>query len=234
MRGWQPSCYNSHVGFIGFFAMALRIFRFRWVCLTLAALLVCLISSVLLPAFATEKTLSPTPVPAVNLPKYQGTWYEVAAIPMFFQRKCAKNTQATYTLRDSGKLDVLNQCTKANGDVVSARGRAWVPNTTAPSQLKVTFANLFGWWLTWFNGDYWIIDLTRDSADGYNTVIIGHPKYTYGWLLARQPNLSDETLLQLSQTLRRQGYNPCDFMMTTQDTGRPQLEANLPLCEVVH
>ncbi len=41
-------------------------------------------------------------VPAVDLPRYLGTWFEIAKFPNWFQRKCVANTRAEYSLRSDG------------------------------------------------------------------------------------------------------------------------------------
>ena len=40
-----------------------------------------------------------TVVQSVDLARYAGTWYEIARLPNRFQRDCASDTTATYTLR---------------------------------------------------------------------------------------------------------------------------------------
>lgn len=47
-------------------------------------------------------------VPYVDLPRYLGTWYEIASFPQSFQAGCTATT-ATYTLRDDGDIDVFNR-----------------------------------------------------------------------------------------------------------------------------
>jgi len=49
----------------------------------------------------------------VDLNRYTGTWYEIARFPNSFERglKCAT---ATYTLRDDGRISVLNKGHKIN------------------------------------------------------------------------------------------------------------------------
>lgn len=37
-------------------------------------------------------------VQSVDLNRYAGKWYEIARLPMFFQRNCASDVTATYTL----------------------------------------------------------------------------------------------------------------------------------------
>ena len=59
-------------------------------------------------AYAQAKPL-PT-VEKVELDKYLGVWYEVVRKPMFFERKCAFNVTATYTLNENGNIVVDNKC----------------------------------------------------------------------------------------------------------------------------
>ena len=53
--------------------------------------------------------LAPKTVDSVNLKRYQGTWYELARLPMYFQRHCAQS-EARYTLKPDGNVAVLNRC----------------------------------------------------------------------------------------------------------------------------
>ena len=63
----------------------------------------------------------------VDINRYIGEWYEIARYEHKFQRGCV-GSKATYSLRDDGKISVLNQCyEKSNpGKVRSAKGKAWV------------------------------------------------------------------------------------------------------------
>jgi apolipoprotein D and lipocalin family protein len=69
----------------------------------------------------------PPTVARVDLSRYAGTWYEIAAFPKWFQRGCVAS-QATYRLRPDGRVDVLNACREErfDGKVREARGKAWV------------------------------------------------------------------------------------------------------------
>jgi apolipoprotein D and lipocalin family protein len=181
---------------------------------------------------ADDNQQPPTVVDSVDLNAYQGEWREVAAIPMFFQRKCVKNTYAKYNLLENGKVSVENRCTKDDGDEIGANGRAWPEDGSNNAKLKVTFVSLFGWWLPFISGDYWIMDLQGEAETGYDIALVGSPDRKYGWILARNANLSDETLATLANTLKTKGYDTCQLKMTLQDTGRNPKEAYLPLCEV--
>lgn len=97
-------------------------------------------------------------VPAVDLERYAGTWYEQAHLPLFFQRNCVANTTATYTLREDGRIDVVNQCDTDEGERIESRGVARKVDDST-SKLEVRFAPAFLSFLPAVWGDYWVIDL---------------------------------------------------------------------------
>ena len=117
----------------------------------------------------------------MDLARYAGKWYEIARLPNRFQRDCAANTTATYTLRPDGKITVVNECRKADGRTKSAKGTARVADPKGPNtKLKVTF-----FWP--FSGNYWIIDLDPE----YRWVVVGEPGRDYLWILSREPRLDE-------------------------------------------
>jgi apolipoprotein D and lipocalin family protein len=145
----------------------------------------------------------------VDLARYAGTWYEIAAIPQRFQKGCVA-TMATYTLRPDGEVDVLNRCRKErlDGEEKSAKGRAWVVDPETNARLKVTF-----FWP--FRGDYWIVDLDPE----YRWAVVGHPDRTYGWILSRTPAMDEETYQGILGRLREQAYDTGRFVRTLQPAG---------------
>ena len=59
--------------------------------------------SLLLPCgvlMAADQQPATSTVTAVDPNRYAGTWYEIARLPMFFQRKCVRDVTATYTRKD--------------------------------------------------------------------------------------------------------------------------------------
>ena len=156
------------------------------------------------------KNTEPITVDSVDLKKYVGVWYEIAKIPNSFQKKCACNTTATYTVRDDGRIDVLNRCSKSDGTADEAKGIAKIVDTVTNSKLEVSFVRLFGIQLFW--GDYWIIGLNKD----YRYAIVGTPSRKYGWILSRSPALSQEDQNRIFEILEKQGYNPKNFIFTEQ------------------
>ncbi|RYZ68864.1 MAG: hypothetical protein EOP05_15715, partial [Proteobacteria bacterium] len=98
------------------------------------------------------------PVPSVDLDRYLGQWFQVAAIPQSFQKKCVGHVKAEYSKAEDGLIKVLNSCAEADGSMSNAEGRAKVEDTQTNAELKVTFVKIIDWIFT-FGGDYWVIDL---------------------------------------------------------------------------
>lgn len=136
-----------------------------------------------------------TTVPAVDLDRYVGTWFEIASFPQSFQKGCTATT-ATYTKQSDGTIEVNNQCRlgSPDGEHKDAIGRARVGESTA--KLEVSFFGPF-----W--ADYWVIALDDD----YAYAVVGHPSRDYLWILSRTPTLDDASFARITDTLVAQGYD---------------------------
>jgi|GEM_PF-158694 len=159
-----------------------------------------------------NQSTTPTAVDNVDLEKYAGTWYEIARLPMYFQRKCAGDVTANYTLNNAdNSVGVLNKCKGADGELISADGIARVADDSG-SKLKVTFLPSWLRWLPVGRADYWV--LARDA--NYNTALVGTPDNKYLWLLARTPDISADTYAKYRQIATNQGYDLSEFKLTNQ------------------
>ena len=157
------------------------------------------------PMSAANKPAPMQVVPSVDLSRYAGKWYEIARLPNRFQRDCASDTSATYTLRPDGKITVLNQCRQTDGRMKSARGTARLAGGKEPnSKLRVTF-----FWP--FYGNYWIIDLEPD----YRWAVVGEPDRKYFWILSREPQLDEALYNQIVERARNQGYDLSPLLRTS-------------------
>ena len=139
-------------------------------------------------------------VDKVDLKRYQGRWFEIAKIPNRFQSHCVTNTSSDYRLMDDGAVAVKNRCIDSQGDADEANGMARVVAPISHAQLEVSFVNLLGLQLFW--GDYWILALDPD----YQYALIGEPKRKYGWVLARQQQLSDPQWDVIENAMKANGY----------------------------
>jgi apolipoprotein D and lipocalin family protein len=152
----------------------------------------------------------PATVPKVDLQRYVGRWYEIGKIPNRFQKQCVRGTTGEYTLREDGRIEVVNRCIEADGHIDEVKGVAKIEDQTSNAKLKVSFVRVLGRQLFW--GDYWVIGL----GENYEYVVVGHPERKYGWILSRTPQLSQDRLDAVFAILRAQGYDPARFEMTAQ------------------
>jgi apolipoprotein D and lipocalin family protein len=177
--------------------MAVRIFA---IALSLLFLAACLSSG--------RETQSPLAVvPVVDLDRYAGEWYEIARFPHRFQEGCV-GSRATYSLRDDGKITVLNQCYEGSftGRLRTAKGTARVADRNTNAKLRVSF-----FWP--FSGDYWIIDLGKD----YDYAVVGHPDRTYLWILSREKKMDETLYRDILGRLTAQGYDTTKLIRTLQE-----------------
>ena len=165
------------------------------------------------PSAIIHKSASvPTTVDSVDLKKYAGTWYEIGRLPMYFQRNCASDVTANYVEKTDGSgIKVINQCKAQDGSDIVAEGLAKPADATG-SKLKVTFLPSWVRWLPVGRADYWV--LARDAD--YKTALVGTPDKDYLWLLARSPNVSQETYAKYRQIAQQQGYDLKEFKLTPQ------------------
>jgi apolipoprotein D and lipocalin family protein len=155
-----------------------------------------------------------TTVKNVDLKRYAGKWYEIAKYPNRFQKQCIGDTTATYTLKDGGKIEVLNACRTKDGTVTSALGEGKIGDAQTNSKLKVRFAPGFISWLPFVWADYWILDLGKD----YEYVMIGEPGRDYFWILSRTPEMDDAKYKELLDKAKAMGFDPAKVQKTMQAT----------------
>ena len=149
--------------------------------------------SLLVSACATPRN-PPHTVSQVNLPRYMGTWYEIASFPNAFQGGC-QCTTAHYQLKDN-QVSILNQCYKGQDyHLSSAKGTAWVVPHSHNSKLRVQF-----FWP--FKGDYWILYLSKH----YQQVIVGSPNRQYLWILSRTRTISRQRYQHLVHIAKQKGF----------------------------
>lgn len=145
-----------------------------------------------------------TPVPSVDLARYAGRWFEIAKYPNRFQKNCARNTTAEYTLRDDGRMTVTNRCRRPDGSRIEAVGVARPRNAARPdATFKVRFAPAFLSFIPKVWGDYWILALPPD----YRYVVVGEPSRTYLWILSRTATMTEDDYRDAVAAAEANGYD---------------------------
>ena len=153
-------------------------------------------------------------VPALDLPRYLGTWYEIDRLPMRHEPEDATDVSAHYTLDEDGSIRVRNRCLRG-GELVEAIGQA-KPIDASNSRLEVSFLPEGLRWIPFTKGDYWVI-----LVDGaYTAALVGSPDRKYLWLLSREPRMDEITRQHYIAYARQQGFD-VDRMIHTPHTGHP-------------
>lgn len=144
----------------------------------------------------------------LDLQRYQGTWYEIARKPLFFQRKCVAS-EALYKLTPEGTVALTNSCLTKQGKTDSVTGTATPQEPGRTDRLWVVFDN---WFSKLFpkltRGQYWVIHI--DQA--YENVLVGEPERKYLWLMSRTPTMDKATQDKLLEIARQQGYQLDDLI----------------------
>jgi apolipoprotein D and lipocalin family protein len=141
-------------------------------------------------------------IAALDVPRYMGTWYEIAKFPNRFQAKCIANTRAQYLAQTDGSVQVLNSCTTADG-TIDALGLAKQVGTANSPKLQVRFAPAWLSWLPQVWGDYWVIDLDTD----YQLAAVSDAKREYLWVLSRTPQVNTKAYDALIDRLKAQHFD---------------------------
>ena len=142
-------------------------------------------------------------ISALDVPRYMGTWYEIAKFPAWFQKKCVSDTRAEYTLQPDGRVQVINRCRQDSGEMKEALGSGRQIGDAASSKLEVRFAPAWLAFLPAVWGDYWVIDL--DPA--YQLAAVSEPKREYLWILSRSAKVDPAAYDALLARLSRQGFD---------------------------
>lgn len=151
-----------------------------------------------------SQTMNKSTVKEFDLNRYLGTWYEIARFDHRFERGLVGVT-ATYSLRDDGKIRVLNQGFKNSleGKHSSAEGKA--KTTGEPGKLKVSF-----FWI--FYADYLILELDTN----YRWALIGSTSDKYLWILSRTPELDEAITRQILDKAQARGYDTSKLIWVKQ------------------
>jgi len=172
---------------------------------------------------AAEGTIAAEPlqtIAALDVPRYMGTWYEIAKYPNWFQRKCVGDTRAEYGLQPSGQIQVINRCREEDGGLSEAVGQARQIGPADSPRLEVRFAPAWLSFLPMVWGDYWVIDLDPD----YQLVAVSEPSREYLWVLSRTPAVDAQAYERLLGRLQARGFEPARLERTPQSDAATDAE----------
>jgi apolipoprotein D and lipocalin family protein len=135
-------------------------------------------------------------VPYVDLDRFMGDWYVIAAIPTPFERD-AFDAVETYA-RGDGHIATTFTYRRGghDGPVKRMHPKGYVRDTTTNARWGMQFV--------WpFKADYRVIWLDAD----YTTTIVGREARDYVWIMARTPHMAPEALAGHRAWLASIGYD---------------------------
>ena len=153
--------------------------------------------AVCLLASCGKLTVDNTPVASIELDRYVGTWYEIARFDHRFERGLTQ-PKAEYSLREDGKISVVNTGLK---DGKEKRSTAVAKTTDTPALLRVSFFRPF-------YGDYRVLLLDEE----YQYALVGGSSDDFLWILARRPQLDEETKSLILAEAQRRGYDTAKLL----------------------
>lgn len=176
-------------------------------------------SSQLIPADSSLSVPLPETNTTVDLDRYQGKWYQVAAIPQPFTLQCASNTTAEYEVVNDSTISVRNSCSTLIGQDSVIEGSA---TTRSDASLRVNFAGVP---FQDPNGpaNYRVTYLDDD----YELAVVGSPNYASGFVLSRTPDLNPAQWSGVRSIVESSGWWSCLFLTAPMDGGRGDIA---PLC----
>jgi len=145
-------------------------------------------------------------VPELDLERYTGLWYEIARFDHSFERGLISNT-AQYTLRDDGKIDVLNSGVFSDNPekLKTAKAVGYRASEKPDGHLKVSFFRPFA-------ANYLIIDLDDD----YQWAVVTSTSKKYLWILSREKTMDDDLYDRLTEKLQERGFRTDDLIRVAQ------------------
>lgn len=163
---------------------------------TLKKLIMTTILASLLGACATSKPPIAL-VPNVNINKFMGPWYVIAAIPTAIETD-AYNAIESYKLDSDGTIATTFTFNKGSldGPLKTYNPRGFIVEGTANARWGMQFI--------WpIKAEFLIAHLD----EGYTETIIARNARDYVWIMARKPNISDATYGALVEKVKDMGYD---------------------------
>ncbi|MFB8005745.1 lipocalin family protein [Nocardia sp. NPDC056000] len=174
---------------------------------------------------ANAQSDQPQPIASLDLSRYLGTWYQLAAMPQYFNLVCARDTRAEYALDAQGDVSVHNSCTTWTGGPNEIRGTATVSDPVTNAQLHVSFPGVPTQESRYGSPNYIVTALGQD----YSWALVTDPNRLSGFVLSRTPALDPAQWSDIRAAITSAGENTCWYLTSPTAGG---LETLAPLCTV--
>lgn len=166
-------------------------------------------SFVLLFAGCTGLPEGINPVPALDVDRYEGTWYEIARLDHSFEEGLS-NVTADYSIQEDGSIRVINRGYSEDEEKwEEAEGRAVFVDDEETGHLKVSF---FGP----FYASYVVFMLDEDYRFAY---ITGYDR-DYLWFLSKTPEVDNEAIAEFKRVAIENGFDLDELIIVDQSRNR--------------
>lgn len=146
------------------------------------------------------------PVASVDLDRFMGRWYVIAAIPSFPERD-AYNAVETYTRRADGR--VQTEFRYRRGSFEAGEKSMHPVGTVIPGTHNAIWGMQFIWPI---EAEYIIADLDPQ----YSHVIVARRKRDYVWVMARTPEIPAPLYENLKAKVAALGYDTAKLRVVPQ------------------
>lgn len=151
-------------------------------------------------------------VPHVDLPRFMGKWYVIAAIPTFIE-KAPHNPVEQYQQAADGSIATTFTFYQGgfDGPLKEYHPTGYVVAGTGNAEWKMQF-------LWPFKSEYLIAYLSED----YQHTIIARNKRDYVWLMSRTPEMDTQTYSELVSKIKAMGYDTSQLRRFPHEQKRPK------------
>lgn len=156
-----------------------------------------------------------TQVDSVDLARYAGKWYQVAAIPQPYTLQCTHGTTADYALTSPTTISVRNACGSAISTDSVIEGEATIRDTATNASLRVNFPGV-----PFQNPNGPVNYRITYLAEDYSLAVVGDPARSSGFVLSRTPALTAEQWSTVNRVVEQRGWWPCAFLTVPMAGGR--------------
>ena len=140
-------------------------------------------------------------VPELDLAKYAGVWYDISHLPDPIEAECYC-THANYTLNPDNTLTSDETCNFGSPTSRTVTSKSAL-DAEDPINGTVTTGRLINKMFTVITAPYYVIFLD----DAYTYSVVGNPKRSNLYILAREPTMDDDLYNELLEKSTALNFN---------------------------
>lgn len=133
----------------------------------------------------------------LDLDRFMGDWYVIANIPTFIERN-AYNAVESYAINNKGHIETTFSFNKGS---FGGKRKVYTPTGFVKDKNSNSVWSMQFIWP--FKADYRVVYVNND----YSVTVIGRNKRDYLWIMARQPQITDQLYQELLTMLNSEGYD---------------------------